>query len=479
MSKNVKLGDDILTGVDTVELEDADSASTYVAFTLPQQMPQLNPIKYNAGLNRTAVIGLENFTKGNGTFADYYDLYNSDTNELIGSYSTEASDINEDMDVNAETFNLPLGSYNVKAKARGTGMRTSEFGSAQNISVYSITSNLSHVTATNSRTKYTAEKPFTIKYTAESNYTLPETITVVNGQHTTTLTDGVEKDLSGNAKVDSIRPSAKYDRTLGELTIKPGYWDRDNLTINVTAEQSVARKVTIASNFTYSNVSGYSPSPTLTTDTGVTINLSSSSIKGATYENVKTLTVSGVSDYIAYIDYTMNGENGSWDCTSMTTLTLTGDITIKSATFECLTGDTLITMHDGSQKQIKDIITGEKVLSYNPETMLLEPDVVIYSDGNLNKSYCKYTIHTLSDGTEIKTVHRHRFYNVEKQAMVYMDEWNIGEHFIKIDGTTPYLVSSREVKEEINHYTIFTEHQNYFANGMLSGNRHTKQMNLK
>ena len=71
------------------------------------------------------------------------------------------------------------------------------------------------------------------------------------------------------------------------------------------------------------------------------------------------------------------------------------------------------------------------------------------------------------------------FYNVEKQAMVYMDEWNIGEHFIKIDGTTPYLVSSREVKEEINHYTIFTEHQNYFANGMLSGNRHTKQMNLK
>lgn len=477
MSKNVKLGDDILTGVDTVELEDADSANTYVAFTLPQQMPQLNPIKYNQGSIITAVIELMDWSKGNGTFADYYDLYNSDTNELIGSYSAEGvHGSGEKLDVNAETFNLPLGSYNVKAKARGTGMRTSEFGSANNITVNSITSNLSHVTATNSRTKYTAEKPFTIKYTAESNYTLPETITVVNGQHTTTLTDGVEKDLSGNAKVDSSCPSAKYDRTLGELTIKPGYWDRDNLTINVTAEQSAARKVTIASNFSYSSV--YS-SPILTTDTGVTINLSSSSIKGATYENVKTLTVSGVSDYSAYIDYTVNGESRSWDCTSMTTLTLTGDITITSAAFRCLTGDTLITMHDGSQKQIKDIVAGEKVLSYNPETMLLEPDVVVYSDGNLNKSYCKYTIHTLSDGTEIKTVHRHRFYNVEKQAMVYMDEWNIGEHFIKIDGTTPYLVSSREVKEEINHYTIFTEHQNYFANGMLSGNRHTKQMNLK
>ena len=477
MSKNVKLGDDVLTGVDTVELEDADSASTYVAFTLPQQMPQLNPIKYNQGPTITAVIELMDWSKGNGTFADYYDLYNSDTNELIGSYSTESVyGSGEKLYINAETFNLPLGQYNVKAKARGTGMRTSEFGRAENVTVNSITSNLSHVTATNSRTKYTWEQPFTIKYTAESNYTLPETITVVNGQHTTTLTDGVEKDLSGRAGADySSYISAKYDRTLGELTIKPGFFE-DNLTINITAEQSAARKVTFASNFSY--YSAYS-SPILTTDTGVTINLSSSSIKGAVYENVKTLTVSGVSDYSAYIDYTMNGENGSWDCTSMTTLVLTGDITINSAYFSCLTGDTLITMHDGSQKQIKDIVAGEKVLSYNPETMLLEPDVVVYSDGNLNKSYCKYTIHTLSDGTEIKTVHRHRFYNVEKQAMVYMDEWNIGEHFIKIDGTTPYLVSSREVKEEMNHYTIFTEHQNYFANGMLSGNRHTKQMNLK
>ena len=70
MSKNVKLGDDILTGVDTVELEDADSASTYVAFTLPQQMPQLNPIKYNAGITVTATIELMDWSKGNGTFTD-------------------------------------------------------------------------------------------------------------------------------------------------------------------------------------------------------------------------------------------------------------------------------------------------------------------------------------------------------------------------------------------------------------------------
>lgn len=241
-----------------------------------------------------------------------------------------------------------------------------------------------------------------------------------------------------------------------------------------------AHKVTFASNFTYENGSGYSSSAAITSDTGESALLSASSTRGTVWENVTTLTISGNGESSsANVYYTMNGVSGTWDCMSDETLSLTGDITIDSAYFICLTGDTLITMHDGSQKQIKDIVAGEKVLSYNPETMLLESDTVTYSDSNLNKSYCRYIIYTLSDGTEIKTVHRHRFYNVEKQAMVYMDKWNIGEHFIKIDGTTPYLVSSRIVEEEVNHYTIFTEHQNYFANGMLSGNRHTKQMNLK
>ena len=62
--------------------------------------------------------------------------------------------------------------------------------------------------------------------------------------------------------------------------------------------------------------------------------------------------------------------------------------------------------------------------------------------------------------------------------MTYMDEWKIGEHAINIDGAEIKLINHEVVKENIRHFTIFTENQNYFVNGLLSGNRHTKKMNL-
>ena len=143
-------------------------------------------------------------------------------------------------------------------------------------------------------------------------------------------------------------------------------------------------------------------------------------------------------------------------------------------TVNCLTGDTLITMSDGSEKRIDTLRVGDKILSYNPETDYLEEDEVTYSDSTENKQHDNFDVWTFSDGTIIKTVHRHRFYNVERNAMVYMDEWNVGDHAIKIDGTKVALVNHANVQEEVRHYTIFTKNQNYFANGLLSGNRYTK-----
>lgn len=152
-----------------------------------------------------------------------------------------------------------------------------------------------------------------------------------------------------------------------------------------------------------------------------------------------------------------------------------GDCNIRFVIY-CLTGDTLITMSDGTLKRIDSVSVGDKVLSYNPETMRLEADEVVYSDATENKIHTQYDIWTFENGLKIKTVHRHRFYNVEKQAMVYMDEWDIGEHAIDIHGKPIALVKHETVEEKINHYTIFTKNQNYFANGLLSGNRYTKSL---
>lgn len=152
--------------------------------------------------------------------------------------------------------------------------------------------------------------------------------------------------------------------------------------------------------------------------------------------------------------------------------------TVTAMGYFCLTGDTLITLADGTQKRIDELTLKDKVLSYNPTTQELETDEITYVDSMENKTYTEYDIWTFSNGTIIKTVHRHRFYNVERQEMTYMERWNIGEHAINQNGELITLVSHENVKEKVKHYTIFTKNQNYYANGLLSGNRYTKSLHL-
>lgn len=186
----------------------------------------------------------------------------------------------------------------------------------------------------------------------------------------------------------------------------------------------------------------------------------------------KTVTVNNVFKYYTWTTWT-NGTTDWQTAAEHTEHSYTLDFTMT-----CLTGDTLITMSDGSEKRIDTLRVGDKILSYNPETGNLEEDEVTYSDSTENKQHDNFDVWTFSDGTIIKTVHRHRFYNVERNAMVYMDEWKIGEHGRRKDGVLVTLVSHENVKETVNHYTIFTKNQNYFANGLLSGNRYTKHINF-
>lgn len=199
---------------------------------------------------------------------------------------------------------------------------------------------------------------------------------------------------------------------------------------------------------------------------------------GSAYtRTAETFTFTATQPYVRI--YNVTSTSGNVEATGTSSVyKLTGDATFNVFS-SCLTGDTLITMADGSERRIDTLTAGEQVLSYNPDTSALEPDTITYSDSDMVKTHTEYDVWMLSDGTKIKTVLRHRFYNVERQSMVYMDEWNIGEHFRKSDGTTPSLVAHEKVAESVRHYTIFTDNQNYFANGCLSGNRHTKPLRLE
>ena len=160
---------------------------------------------------------------------------------------------------------------------------------------------------------------------------------------------------------------------------------------------------------------------------------------------------------------------------------------IMKFSLQCLTPHTLIDVEEIDEKgkkrrrrkKLKDIKVGDKVICINPFTLELDTDTVIECDGEMNKKHTCYDNWYFDDETILTTIHRHRFYNVENSKFMYMEEWNIGEHGININNKKIKLIKHEHIEEEINHCTLFTEkYNNYFANGLLSGNRRSKNIQL-
>lgn len=129
----------------------------------------------------------------------------------------------------------------------------------------------------------------------------------------------------------------------------------------------------------------------------------------------------------------------------------------------CLSPDTLILMADGTSKQLKDVVAGDVVRGP------LGDDLVVEASSGVGD---RMDVWKFDDGSEVKTIGRHRFYNVELGEPMYLEAWNIGEHALKPDGSKAALVSHERLDGEFKHCTLFTEKHNlYYANSMLAGNR--------
>lgn len=324
---------------------------------------------------------------------------------------------------------------------------------------YTITSSLTNCVADKSDESYVGGTAVNIVITAATGYTFDSSLggTIGLSVGEVDKTSEYMTRSSDNKKVTIAIPATA---AVGNIIYAAG-----------AVEEIVGYKVTFASDFSSIAYAGGELSDvTLTANTGASTPLTSAA-RGLVWQGVSNLTSSrSVAMGISYTDASGAEESFNYS------LTLTSDITITYANDTCLTGDTLITLADGTTKRIDAITLADRVLAYNPETMALEADEIIRCDSDKIKTHSEYDIWTFDDDSVVKTVHRHRLYNVEKQAMVYMDEWNIGEHAIKIDGTKVALVNHINVQEEVRHYTIFTSHQNYFVNGLLSGNRYTKRL---
>ena len=152
---------------------------------------------------------------------------------------------------------------------------------------------------------------------------------------------------------------------------------------------------------------------------------------------------------------------------SQTTLTVTG----SDGGSGCVTPDTLVTLADGTQKEIQYVTYTDKLLVWDftkGEYTTATASIV------MNHGYDYYTVVTLNfaDGTVVKTINGHGFYDVATNEFIILNEVNaesyIGHEFATQNGTTK-LVSYSVATEYTESWSVLTiEHYNCILEGMLT-----------
>ena len=168
---------------------------------------------------------------------------------------------------------------------------------------------------------------------------------------------------------------------------------------------------------------------------------------------------------------------------SLTQITVSGYS--KSEPFCCVSGDSLIAMADGTTKQIKDIVVGDKIMSYNFDTKQMEPTTV----EALTKIHRTQIVHiTFADGTMLKITPDHPMFS-ERGWICYDTEAGNAHYFeinLEEQGTqvgdmllSLSLMFDKEIVDieyfdntDIDVYTLTAAgNHNYFVQSVLVHNK--------
>lgn len=222
---------------------------------------------------------------------------------------------------------------------------------------------------------------------------------------------------------------------------------------------------------------------------GTTITITATAIKCK-------LVCSGNNNHYVYYGFKLNNSSSAYNERGepkdvSATITVTVDMRSISVTADtktenacCVTGDSLITMADGTQKQIKDIKVGDKVLSYNTSTCEVGQTVV----QSLIKVIRQQIVHiTFSDGTILKITPDHPMFSERGWIVcsptvgkVIYPEVDLQEQGAQIGDMilSLSLLFDKEIvdmkyltEESIEVYTFAVEkNHNYFAQSVLIHN---------
>ncbi len=148
-------------------------------------------------------------------------------------------------------------------------------------------------------------------------------------------------------------------------------------------------------------------------------------------------------------------------------------ITPKITNTGCVISDTLVTLADGTQKEIQYVTYEDKLLVWNFHKGEYD---VIGASIVMNHGYDYYKIVTLNfaDGTTVNTINGHGFFDVETNKYVVLNEENVagyvGNEFVKVDDdgySTTKLIGYSISEEYTESWSILTAtHYNCILEGM-------------
>lgn len=137
-------------------------------------------------------------------------------------------------------------------------------------------------------------------------------------------------------------------------------------------------------------------------------------------------------------------------------------VTVDQYDAKCLSGDTLITLADRTERRLDELTGTEMVLGGD-----LHPARILrLARGMWSPSH---TLYHFDDETVIDETHEHRFFNVEQGFWQKLKNWRVGDHAKRLDGGAPALVSVEPKEERAEMFGIWVERGSYWANGLLSG----------
>lgn len=146
-----------------------------------------------------------------------------------------------------------------------------------------------------------------------------------------------------------------------------------------------------------------------------------------------------------------------------------GSVTLSQilAVIGCLEEHTLITMADGTQKEIREIKKGDEVLGYDfaAQKTVATPVVINIQE----KTERKYRCNIFSDGTVLNTVGEHFVYEVDGDPCRDVNDLQTSSKVMKQDGTVvTFNDYTMKTAECVESYNLYTANNTYFANGVMN-----------